>query len=750
MRSSQLAAGRPVLLLLLALPAMPLCAAAPASPPASAESPTRQSLRRSGYGSPTKAESRYGDGAATAGRPAVEYTIEATLEPQTKTIDGKERLLWRNPSDDAVGELRFHMYLNAFKNNRSTFMRESGGLLRGGQTSRKPEEWGSIDVLSMKTADGRDLKPLSRFIQPDGNDLPSPDETVLLVPLPSPVPPRGEILLDIRFRSKLPRVFARTGYVRNFYLVGQWFPKIGVYEPAGMRGRAQGGWNCHAFHANSEFYADYGRYDVTFTVPSSYVVGATGKRFSEVKRGDRTTYRYVQGSIHDFAWTADPRYVVHEFQFDPARDIPAGWGAKAARELGLTEAEIALKPVAVRLLLQPDHLAARERYVRSVKQALSFYGLWFGAYPYETLTIVDPPDDGLGAGGVEYPTFVTSLAPSVLLRWPFQDVRILEQATIHEIGHQYWYGMVGSNEFEESWLDEGLNTDSEYRAMAMAYGPREFAEFPGSIGIDSLSLAHARYAGQSNLDPIRRFAWNYASRSSYGVNSYPKVGLFLAQLRNDLGGETFARAERTYFQEWAFRHPSTSDFFDVFERVSGRDLSTYRRNLVEGTSRLDWSVVSAESRRASQGEALFDRPEGRVAFEGGRPVRPEKKEGKAERKAGKEKQAYESIVLFGNLGEWPHEARARLVFEDGKVVDRRLPAEARWVRLRVRYGSKLAWAAVDPDRRNAWEWNRLNDSKVLGSGKGAADTHGRRAAVKYFGWVAYIVGLFTQLFWTLA
>ena len=100
------------------------------------------------------------------------------------------------------------------------------------------------------------------------------------MPLPAPVPPHGEIALDIAFRAKLPKIFARTGYVRDYFLVGQWFPKIGVYEPAGMRNRKSGGWNCHAFHANSEFYADYGNYDVTFTVPSKFVVGATGKQVS--------------------------------------------------------------------------------------------------------------------------------------------------------------------------------------------------------------------------------------------------------------------------------------------------------------------------------------------------------------------------------------------------------------------------------------------------------------------------------------
>jgi hypothetical protein len=639
--------------------------------------------------------------------PVVEYRIEVRLDEKEHRLDGSERLIWRNPSDDPVPELRFHLYLNAFKNTGSTFMRESGGQLRGDRASRKPEDWGWIDVLSIVPAGGSNLRSAARFIQPDGND--ASDETVLSVPLPTPVPPRGTIELAIAFRSKLPRVFARTGFVRDFHLVGQWFPKIGVYEPAGMRGRARGGWNCHAFHAYSEFYADYGTYDVTFDVPSSYVVGATGKLASKTSSGARTAYRYLAANVHDFAWTADPRYRVHEFTFDPARHVPPGWSARAARELGMTEAEIALRPISIRILIEPEHLRGLDRYVRSTKEAIAFYGLWYGAYPYETLTVVDPPEDGGGAGGMEYPTFITGFASRMLLRWPLDGVRTVEDVTIHEFGHQYWYGMVGSNEFEESWLDEGMNSDSEYRAMQLAYGPRPGA-LPGGLGFDMYSFGHRQYHVLPNLDPIVRRAWEYASGDSYATNSYPKVALFMAQLASDLGAETFARAERAYFQEWSFRHPSTADFFRVFERVSGRDLSTYRANILYGTSRLDWSVVSASSRRLRPAEGVFERGGRRVTLEKGEPADAAKK--RPQRRDAEENEPFVTVVLLANRGGWAHASSVRLAFEDGKVLDRELPADAKWVRLRITYGSALAWVAVDPERRNAWEWDRANDSKA--------------------------------------
>ena len=108
------------------------------------------------------------------------------------------------------------------------------------------------------------------------------------VRLPQPVAPGATLAFDVEFTAQLPRVFARTGYAGDYHLVGQWFPKLAVYEPAGMRGRRAGGWNCHQFHADSEFFADYGSYRVAITTPSRFIVGATGERVREQRNADGT------------------------------------------------------------------------------------------------------------------------------------------------------------------------------------------------------------------------------------------------------------------------------------------------------------------------------------------------------------------------------------------------------------------------------------------------------------------------------
>ena len=312
------------------------------------------------------------------------YQIDVTLDPVTKKLVGRETVTWRNPSSDIIRELQFHLYLNAFRNEQSTFMRESGGQLRGDQIDRNANEnpYGSIDILSMKTRSGRSEGPRRsgvpgappatdvsealayQFIQPDERDgAPQnhDDHTVVRVPLSKPVGPGETIVLDITFRAKLPQIFARTGFSRDFFLVGQWFPKIGVYEPAGTRYATTGQWNCHQFHAHSEFYADYGVYDVNMTVPKTYWVSATGLFQSEKLHDNNTkTIRYHAEDVVDFAWTASPHFQVIRDQWK--------------RPSGGT--------VALELVMQPEHADQAGRHLTAVKAALAYFDKHLGQYPF--------------------------------------------------------------------------------------------------------------------------------------------------------------------------------------------------------------------------------------------------------------------------------------------------------------------------------------------------------------------------------
>src|SRR5262245_25419639 len=344
-------------------------------------------------------------------QPVVWYKIDVQLKlddkQQPKHLEGREQLTWLNDSPDTINDLQFHLYLNGFKNEKSTFFRESGGQLRDEQF--EPGEWGWIDVNEMKLAGGEDLTSRIEFIHPDDDN--SDDQTVLRVPLAEPIKPGGKITLDIKFTAALPRVFARTGYWGTFALVGQWFPKIGVWEQVGQRRRTVPGWNCHQFHANSEFYADFGDYDVTMTVPSIYKgkIGATGAFRSVIDNQNGTlSYHFSQENVHDFAWTVDMKYVVITRKFKADEQVEAREIDRLAKQLALPAEQIRLKDVDVTLLVQRENRGQADRHFAATFNAIKYYGLWYGKYPYDTLTVVDPPYNADGAGGMEYHTFITA------------------------------------------------------------------------------------------------------------------------------------------------------------------------------------------------------------------------------------------------------------------------------------------------------------------------------------------------------
>lgn len=660
----------------------------------------------------------------------VQYRISVTLDPATRQLAGKQTLTWRNPSaTDAVSELQFHLYLNAFKNTKSTFMKESGGQLRGDEMAK--DGWGWIDITSIRTASGADLKPTLAFIQPDDGN--KDDQTVIRATLPEAVPPGGSITLEMAFTSKLPQVFARTGYKDDFYLVGQWFPKLGVYEPAGMRGRDTGGWNCHQFHATSEFYADFGSYVVDITVPGDYVLGATGERKSERTNSNGTkTYTFEQADIHDFAWTADPDYVVVKAKFSATEDVTPAEYERIAKLLGRTMDEVKLSDVDITVLLQPAHRPQAQRHVDAAKAGLKWFGLWYGRYPYKTLTVVDPAPGAGGAGGMEYPTFITAGSAWMFNYWPFDKIRGVEEVTVHEFGHQFWYGMVGSNEFEEAWLDEGFNTWSTGKAMVAAYGAdATIMEFLG-IKMGDRDMNRASNDPTARYNRILAKSWDYTPPGAYSFYSYSKPALVLNTLEGYLGEQTMARLMRTYHERWRFKHPRSEDFFALVNEVTGQDWSWYFDQVVRGTDIVDYDIGSARTKAKGTAQGVFDEAGGRTTVTG---TDAEAKDREIERA---KKQVFESIVVVRRSGGVALPVEVAFKFE-GKRVERqtwdgREPTKI----FRFERPEKLEWADVDPDRKIALDVNWLNNGRRL-------EPDGRPAASWTARWLFLLQNIFTTV-----
>ena len=656
------------------------------------------------------------------------YEIWVELDAAGKMLHGREEIVWRNTSRDEIPDMWFHLYWNAFKNEKSAMLeesREGGSLSRGLPDDLK---WGYIDITRLALADGTDLLPTLEFMIPD---LPAhrEDRTVARIAFPAAVKPGEEVRLRVEFESKIPRTVARSGYYKNSYFIAQWFPKPGVYE----EGK---GWNCHQYHTNSEFFADFADFSVHISVPAAFVVGASGKQMSAVSAADgkTVTYTFEQSRIHDFAWTADPGYIRVERDFLAAREVTAGEYTELAAKLGIPEEELKLPDVKMILLIKPEHKSQVERHFKALRAGIKYYGLWYGPYPYETVTMVDPPFR-TGSGGMEYPTLFT--AGTGVLR----DKKVLspEGVIIHEFGHGYWYGLVANNEFEEAWLDEGINTYSTGRVQGKAYGPGMFSaslfgwpltrliHFPVYFDFELDRLAAIMTAER---DPVTTASCLFSSRMSYAINVYMRASTGLNTLERYLGEATMLRVMRAFQMRFRFRHPRTQDFIDVANEVSGQNLTWFFDELFFASHNFDYGVSNLDSyEKKALSLGVFE-ADGKK-----QEVKPEDVERQEKQDREKKQKVYITEVTVRRFGEacLGGQARVKLrtVFEDGSEETREWDGLNRWESFRFETPARAKFAQIDPGLVWLIDSDVSNNSLKLRPGRGGVT----RLTARFLFWV---------------
>src|SRR5580765_323270 len=579
------------------------------------------------------------------------YTIEARLDAASRTITATEIVVWRNITETTTAELQFHVYWNGWRDRKSTWLRELALSGPDPAAGRRAGDWAKVDVTAIRLIEPTtaDLTTAQHFIAPDDGN--ADDATVMAVPLPQPVPPGGSVTVQLQWTAHVPRPFARTGAIGNFFFIVQWFPKLGVLQNEG--------WNCHQFHAGTEFFSDYGVYDVALTVPQQWMVGATGRQRERRDNSDgTTTHRYVQEDVHDFAWTTSPDYIERTARFEHAT-LPA---------------------VDMRLLLQPEHAAQAERHFDATRTTLKYYGEWYGAYPYGHITIVDPAWQS-GAGGMEYPTLFTAgtrwLAPS--------HVTTPEEVTVHEAGHQFWYGVVANNEFEDAWLDEGFNQFSTARAVAQAYQPNYLAVryFGGFIPWVFQDIALQREIDGNGLPGYRRNArsdvpatptYRYFPATG-GFITYSKTALWLNTMERWLGWPALQKMLAAHFAAWQFKHPKPQDFFNVVNSAAGRDHRWFFDQVYRSSNTFDYGVQDLTSTSDDRG--------------------------------------YHTTVIARRYGEAIFPVDVVVTFENGERITERWDGVDRWKAYSYDRPSAARSAQVDPNRVLLLDVNYTNNSKTL-------------------------------------
>ena len=495
----------------------------------------------------------------------VNYRIDVTLDESARMLRGFISMEYINNSPHTLDSVYMHLWPNAYSNTQTDLARQ---VLENGNTSfqfASDEDRGYIDSLNFAVNNSTISWHLTSQID------------IAVLKLSTPLASGQRITISTPFRVKLPAVFSRAGYERGIFCITQWYPKPAVFDA--------NGWNPIPYLDMGEFYSEFGNFDVQITVPTGMVVTATGNLQNEEELNwwlDNTkrhpsekptkTLRFIQNNVHDFAWFASRRFLVSYGHVD----LPSGRQVKTWL-----------------FYASPDTLKRREG-INHINNAIRYYSHYLGEYPYDQATVVITPLRA--GGGMEYPTITNCTS-------------VNESVIVHEVGHNWFYGILASNEREHPWMDESLNTYYETRMR------HESGMLPKYNRVLRYILSEDRKAGFTDLfTPFEFTEFQYLlgarlnndqagnlhslqyTDGNYGNIIYAKNPKLFFYLQSYLGDTLFDNMMRAYFQKWKFRHPLPGDFIQHVRDYTHEDLSWFWDELFNTSRKQELSLNSVKEK----------------------------------------------------------------------------------------------------------------------------------------------------------
>lgn len=498
----------------------------------------------------------------------VSYQMDIDFDVNKHQFDGYQKLVWQNNSPDTIHRLFYHLYLNAFQpgsmmDTRAQHVPDPDDRVAERIAKLKPDERGYTRIKGFKH---NGEAPTA--VQEHG--------TILEVKLAKPILPGEQALLEMNFESQVPLQIRRNG--RNnaegiAYSMAQWYPKICAYDR-------------HGWHADDyigrEFYGTFGDFEVRIQIDPRYVVAATGvlqnpaqvghgyAQRTEAHTGKKLLWHFKADNVNDFVWAADPDY----------------------RHVTFTRANGNI----LRFFYQPGkQTEAWEKLPAIMDRAFDYIEAHYGTYPYPEYAFIQGGD-----GGMEYPmaTLITGHRP----------LNSLVGVSVHELLH-CWYPMIlGTNEARYAWMDEGFVTYAtsdvmNYLAAEGLLPGRTKSNLPQA----SDYVGYTSFALTSWEEPLSTPSDHFQTNVAYGVGSYSKGAVFLAQLAYVIGKEALDAGLLRYYHDWKFKHPDDKDFIRIMEKVSGLELDWYLDYFVYSTHTIDYMVNKVEQAGARETVVLLER-----------------------------------------------------------------------------------------------------------------------------------------------
>lgn len=478
----------------------------------------------------------------------VNYKIDVALNDKKHSLTGFLTLQYINNSPGKLDFIWFHLWPNAYKNDKTAYAKQ---IFRNEEEGKKRwkamKDKGAMDSLSFS------VNGQKATIEPDKENI-----DVIKLILPQPLNPGEKATITTPFFVKLPTYSSRSGHLDQSYIVCQWYPKPAVYD--------RKGWHQMPYLDQGEFYSEFGSFEVNITVPASYVIGATGTlqnadelatykslgkhnidkhnkpaRYSPAEIKSTKTLTYKGEKIHDFAWFADKEFII---RYDTAQ-LASG------------------TVIDVFTYGYENGNKNWENSVAFVEDAVRKYSAWIGEYPYPVAQAVEGPKNVM-SGGMEYPmiTLITS---------PDANSEYLDAVITHEVGHNWFYGILGTNERDHPWMDEGMNTYFQFRYEGDKY--RSNSIFGNAITQDMktkslpefLAMVYSALIEMPTTEAIETPSADFTDKDQYAMVVYIKTAVWMYLIESSIGTDKLDQVIKAYYSDWKFRHPYPEDLKAAFE-----------------------------------------------------------------------------------------------------------------------------------------------------------------------------------------
>lgn len=499
------------------------------------------------------------------------YDIQVALNDKSHILRGFEKIKYTNRSSDSLKFIFMHVYPNAYRNDRSEFAKQQ---VENGETAfyySHKDQRGFIDSLEFKVDE-----------VPVGVSEYNNFQDVLVLELNEPLAPNTSIEITTPFRVVLPEVFSRMGHSGYNYQITQWYPKPAVYDKAG--------WHPMTYLDQGEFYSDFADYKMTLTLPEDYWVAANAQLKSSTESDRIKTALHANKANGKLNGQADSNIslpsvkALKTIQFEQKRIHDLAWVASRNFKMLHTTSKLASgKEVECYVFYLPQHVSVYQGSELKLAEMVRALSDWVGEYPYEQVVIVDAKL--LAGGGMEY--------PGLSIIGQVGSKPMLHRVMAHEVAHNWFYGVLASNEREHPWMDEGMTTFYERKLVDWIQQKDSLDSNPYLRLATTDQWSYFLAAKQNQSQPCTRPAEEY-SEMNYGASIYEKTSACFDYLEGYLGKNVFQNLMQAYYQGWSFKHPDPQDFRKIAETMSGKSLDWFFNECLGSSVGIDFKFKKVE------------------------------------------------------------------------------------------------------------------------------------------------------------